>query len=37
MAKLYYEAVRDGKRTLESVPQRWRGAVAKLLEERGQE
>ena len=37
MAKLYYEAVRDGKRTLDSVPLRWREAVAKMLEERGQE
>ena len=33
MAKLYYELVKAGKRTLESVPVRWRDAVAKMLEE----
>lgn len=33
MAKLYCELVKAGKRTLESVPVRWRGAVAKMLEE----
>ena len=32
MAKLYYEAVKSGKRTLESVPNRWREAVATLLD-----
>lgn len=32
VAKLYYEAVKSGKRTLESVPNRWREAVATLLE-----
>lgn len=32
MAKIYYEAVKSGKRTLESVPKRWRGAVAAMLE-----
>lgn len=37
MSKLYYEAVKSGKRTLVSVPLRWRDAVAKMLEERGQE
>ena len=37
MAKLYYEAVKGGKRTLDSVPLRWRDAVAKMLEEKGQE
>ena len=32
MAKIYYEAVKSGKRTLESVPKRWRDAVASMLE-----
>ena len=32
MAKIYYEAVKSGKRTLDSVPKRWRGAVAAMLE-----
>ena len=32
MAKLYYEAVKAGKRTIESVPKRWRAEVEKLLE-----
>lgn len=32
MAKIYYEAVKSGKRTLESVPKRWRDAVAAMLE-----
>ena len=33
MAKIYYEAVKSGKRTLESVPKRWREAVVAMLEE----
>lgn len=33
MAKIYYEAVKSGKRTLESVPKRWRDAVAAMLEQ----
>ena len=32
MAKIYYEAVKSGKRTLDSVPKRWRDAVAAMLE-----
>lgn len=32
MAKLYYEAVKAGKRTIESVPKRWRAEVEKMLE-----
>lgn len=32
MAKIYYEAVKSGKRTLESVPKRWHDAVASMLE-----
>jgi hypothetical protein len=31
VAKIYYEAVKSGKRTLESVPKRWRDAVAAML------
>lgn len=33
MAKIYAKLVREGKRTLESVPSRWRDAVEKLLAE----
>lgn len=32
MAKIYFEAVKEGKRTLESVPKRWRATVAAMLE-----
>ena len=32
MAKIYYEAVKSGKRTIESVPKRWRDQVQKLLD-----
>lgn len=32
MAKIYFEAVQYERRTLESVPKRWRAAVAELLE-----
>ncbi len=32
MAKIYYNAVKAGRRTLESVPERWRAQVATLLE-----
>lgn len=32
MAKIYYKAVKAGKRTLDSVPERWRDAVAAMLE-----
>lgn len=32
MAKIYYEAVKAGKRTLESVPARWRLQVKAMLE-----
>ncbi len=32
MTKIYYEAVKAGKRTLESVPARWRDAVREMLE-----
>lgn len=32
MAKIYYKAVRAGKRTLDSVPERWRDEVKKLLD-----
>jgi hypothetical protein len=33
MAKIYAKLVREGKRTIESVPARWREAVEKLLAE----
>ena len=32
MAKIYYKAVKAGKRTLDSVPERWRDEVKKLLD-----
>lgn len=32
MAKIYYEVVKSGKRALDSVPKRWRDAVAAMLE-----
>lgn len=32
MAKIYYEAVKAGKRTLESVPTRWRAKVKEMLD-----
>lgn len=31
MAKIYYEAVKSGKRTIESVPKRWRDQVQALI------
>ena len=31
MAKIYYRAVKSGKRTLESVPERWRDEVRQML------
>ncbi len=32
MAKLYYDLIQKGLKTLEDVPVRWRDAVKKLLE-----
>ncbi len=32
MAKLYYDLIRKGLKTIEDVPVRWRDAVKKLLE-----
>lgn len=32
MAKIYYKAVKAGKRALDSVPERWRDEVKKLLD-----
>lgn len=32
MAKIYFEAVQAGKRTLESVPKRWRDKVSEMLQ-----
>ena len=32
MAKIYYKAVKAGKRTLDSVPERWHDEVKKLLD-----
>lgn len=33
MAKLYYDLIKKGLKTLEDVPVRWRSAVEKLLDE----
>lgn len=33
MAKIYYRAVVAGRRTLESVPARWRDEVRRMLDE----
>lgn len=35
MAKIYYRAVMEGKRTLDSVPERWRDKVREMMEEAG--
>lgn len=32
MAKIYYRRIKDGLMTLDEVPQRWRDAVAAMLE-----
>lgn len=32
MAKIYYRAIKAGKRTLESVPERWRDEVSEMLQ-----
>lgn len=37
MAKIYYEAVKEGKRTLESVPKLWRAAVQKMIDDNAKE
>lgn len=36
MAKIYYEAVKAGKRTLDGVPKRWRDQVRAMLEADGE-
>lgn len=36
LAKIYYRAVKSGKRTLESVPERWRDEVRQMLEADGE-
>ena len=33
MAKVYARMIKNGKMTLESVPEKWRGQVEKLLGE----
>lgn len=33
MAKVYARMVKNGKMTLENVPEKWRGQVGKLLGE----
>jgi hypothetical protein len=33
MAKVYARMIKSGKMTLESVPEKWRGQVEKLLRE----
>lgn len=36
LAKIYYRAVKSGKRTLEGVPDRWRDEVRQMLEADGE-
>lgn len=33
MAKIYYRRIKDGLMTIDEVPERWREAVKRLLEE----
>ncbi|MDR3777677.1 MAG: CD1375 family protein [Collinsella sp.] len=37
MAKIYYEAVMDDRRTVESVPKLWRAAVQKMIDDNAKE
>lgn len=32
MAKIYYRRIKDGRMTIEEVPERWRAAVQALLD-----
>lgn len=32
MAKIYFKAVKAGKRSIESVPERWRDEVQKMID-----
>lgn len=32
MVKIYYKRIKSGAMTIEDVPERWRAAVAKMLE-----
>ena len=33
MAKIYYNLIKAGKKTIDDVPMRWRAEVEKMLEE----
>lgn len=33
MAKIYYRRIKEGRMTIDEVPERWREEVEKLLEE----
>lgn len=33
MAKIYYRRIKDGKMTIDEVPERWRETVQELLDE----
>lgn len=37
MAKIYYEAVMNDRRTVESVPKLWRAAVQKMIDDNAKE
>ena len=37
MAKIYYEAVMDDRRAVESVPKLWRAAVQKMIDDNAKE
>lgn len=32
MAKIFYEAVKDGRKTIDEVPSMWRAKVERMLE-----
>lgn len=33
MAKIYYKRIKEGIMTIEEVPERWRAAVQRMLDE----
>ena len=33
MAKIYYDLIKKGKKTIEHVPEKWRAEVQRMLDE----
>ena len=33
MAKIYYDLIKKGKKTIEEVPEKWRAEVQRMLDE----